>query len=234
MNNTESQQIEDLLTDEVNGINLLLDLTKLSQEEFIQRGIETIKSIDPEYVFNRYQELITEIETNKSIFIRAYGRGNTKGKREEYERFLKHLLNNANATVSPDKTNNTNPRKQFNQYPGIDRGKIKNYRLSHVWDNMTKNPYAFCALWNLCLTPFYIDPLTGHETKHNLSISFSRELQNLTYNKFRDSINLYNEKMKALSPRIKEFMEDENNFKNFSAKEKRDIMANFRTIDLVV
>jgi len=214
------------------AVDLFLEISGFkNNDDWIRKGIDTIIIPDSKNVIDNFRILTDEIENKNKIYIRAYGRGNTSGKREEYERFLKYVLNNNSATISIDKTNNASPTKRFNEFSGFNRKQFKNYRLSHVWDGMSKNPYAFCALWNMSLTPYFIDPLTGHETKHDFTKAFSSALRKHIYKIHKESIKLYNDKMKQLEPRIDEFINDPNNFQNFQNKEKMKIKENFKVIE---
>lgn len=215
----------------VDAVDLILKLTNSDVESFIRKGLEHIQIVDAEKALEDFKKLIDDIEKKGTIVIRAYGRGRDGARREEYDRFLKFVLNNDSANISIDVTNNSSPTKRFNEHSGINRKLYKNFRLSHVWDGMTKNPYAFCALWNMALTPYYIDPLTGHETKHVLSQAFSREFRNLIFDKHQKSIELYNSKMELLEQRVNEFLADNRNFQGFNEREKMMIRANFKKIE---
>lgn len=215
----------------VDAVDLFLNLTNSDQESFIRKGLEHIKIADAEKAFEDFQKLIDDIEKNNTIFIRAYGRGRDGTRREEYSRFLRYVLKNDKGAITVDVTNNASPSKRFNERSGFNRKLYKNFRLSHVWDGMTKNPYAFCALWNMALTPYFIDPLTGHETNHALSQAFSREFRNLVFDEHKKSIELYNSKMKILEPRVNEFLDDNKNFQGFKENEKLMIKANFKKIE---
>jgi hypothetical protein len=214
------------------AVDLFLEITKWDKNSMVFEGLKLIISPNPEIVLKDFENLIDAIDNKNQIVIRAYGRGRTDGKRKEYERFLKHILNNKSASIALDRTNNASPSKRFNDFSGFKRKDYKNYRLSHVWGGMSKNPYAFSALWNMSLTPYFIDPLTGHETKHEVTQSFSEAFQEHIYNRHKESIQLYNKKMTLLEPKIDEFIADSMSFKGFTIKEKEKIKANFRKIQI--
>lgn len=201
-----------------------------ADNQFIQDGIASIQFPDAEIVAIDFRKLVTEInEGNNPVYVRAYGRGNTTGKRDELNAFLKTVLGK---DVVADATNNTNPKKRFYKYSGFNKKDFKNYKLSHVWDKISKNPYAFCALWNMCLTPFYLDPFTGHEVEHKLAKAFQAELRKKVFSKYENTISEYNIIMKDLESKITICLADKNYLIGFTESEKLDIQVNFKQINL--
>ena len=215
---------------EKDAIIMFLNLIGMSDKyTFIQRGIEHIHFLDSEVVDNDFIRLIQEIDDpNTPVTVRAYGRGAILKKRTEYMNFLKHILRKD--SIKEDSTNNAAPNKRFYSNAEFEKGHFKNYTLSHIWGNMSKNPYAFCALWNMCLTPFYIDPFTGHETNGELPTLFSSELKRNVYLRYEKTIITYNERMNDLHPMINEYVDNKKNMKLFTATEKQRIKENFKLI----
>ena len=211
---------------------MFLNLIGLSDKyTFIQRGIEDIHFLDSEVVDSDFIRLIQEIDDpNTPVTVRAYGRGANQKKRTEYMNFLKQIL--GKDSIKEDSTNNAAPNKRFYSNAEFEKDHFKNYTLSHIWGNMSKNPYAFCALWNMCLTPFYIDPFTGHETKGELPTLFSSELKRNVYLRYEKTIITYNERMADLHPMINEYVDNKKNMKLFTAIEKQKIKENFKLIVL--
>ncbi len=209
---------------------MFLDLIGMSDKlTFIQRGIEHIHFLDSEVVDSDFTRLIQEIDDpNTPVTVRAYGRGANPKKRIEYMNFLKHIL--GKNYINEDSTNNAAPNKRFYLNAEFEKSHFKNYTLSHIWGNMSKNPYAFCALWNMCLTPFYIDPFTGHETNGELPTLFSSELKRNVYLRYEKTIITYNERMVDLHPMINEYLDNKKNMKLFYANEKQRIKENFKLI----
>ena len=77
---------------------------------------------------------------------------------------------------------------------------LQNYQCSHVFDDRTKNPLLFEAVWNMVLTPKMIDPLTGHET----SGQWPRQFQPIFRNSVRDRFASCIEKFNALADKYRD------------------------------
>lgn len=81
---------------------------------------------------------------------------------------------------------------------------LQNYQCSHVFDNRTKNPLLFEAVWNVVLTPKVIDPFTGHETLQRWPEEFQPILHNVIRKKFGRCISQYNEFAERYREKIRE------------------------------
>jgi len=81
----------------------------------------------------------------------------------------------------------------------------KDYQYSHVFGETTKNPLAYCAPWNLCRIPRFLDPLTGHECSWVHQPEFLKRYYKEIENRFESEIKKYNEQMiRLVAPIVKE------------------------------
>jgi hypothetical protein len=69
---------------------------------------------------------------------------------------------------------------------------LRNYQCSHVFDDRTKNPLLFEAVWNVVLTPKMNDPLTGHETSGQWPRQFQPVFRNSVRYRFASCIEKFN------------------------------------------
>ncbi|RYE57607.1 MAG: hypothetical protein EOP48_05425 [Sphingobacteriales bacterium] len=214
--------------DAIEAFQELID--KKNDQEFIEWAIDQVVFPDAISVAADFKKLVKEIKDCQytGSYVRAYGRGGNNENRDSYSLFIKEIIGKE---CCSDATNNASPTKRFNQNSGIDRGEYKNYKLSHIWTGTSKNPFAFCALWNMCLTPFYIDPLTGHETKSAISTKFQNALRQHVVTQYQSSIKLYNREMAALSGKIEKHFANPSNFRGLSNDNRKKIKENFRLIE---
>ena len=56
----------------------------------------------------------------------------------------------------------------------------------------TKNALMFMAPWNIVYIPKLFDPFSGHESKGELTQTFTSKLKEITYEKFKVQIDDYN------------------------------------------
>ena len=79
---------------------------------------------------------------------------------------------------------------------------LRNYQVSHVFGR-TKNALAFNAPWNIVYMPKLFDPFTGHESKGDITKKFTSELKKMTFLKFKNLIEEYNDIVESDSFKIK-------------------------------
>ncbi|MDO4626510.1 MAG: hypothetical protein Q4A81_04275 [Pasteurellaceae bacterium] len=162
------------------------------------------------------------------VFVRAYGRnGNNHRLYNELYEFL------FDRCINIDPTNNSEPTKilsSLTSYVKTGRNaNIRNYQVSHIFGK-TKNPYAFCAPWNVVYIPKIIDPFTGHESQSELKQPIQNLYKGLMIKKYRELILEYNQLMKDLEPKIKEYFDSndrpDSNWKIF----KKSVFEEFSII----
>ncbi|EPE71842.1 TPA: hypothetical protein QB169_001958, partial [Pasteurella multocida] len=93
---------------------------------------------------------------------------------------------------------------------------------SHIF-GLTKNPYAFCAPWNIVFIPKILDPFTGHESKGEITEKITAMYRRLMWDKYEDLISDYNKIMEKYREVIKSEIEK---YKALS-KRKNDIYSRF-------
>ena len=203
---------------------------KISSEDFIRYGLNAIVVADKKLVSENWNSLKGKIINNEEVFVRGYGR-DALGTDLNLN-FYEDLLNNNK--IKKDPTNNSYPTKLIEELTGLKKGKkITNYQVSHVFGK-TKNPYAFTAPWNIAFVPKIFDPFTGHESKGEITTSFTKAFQAKIYNEYEEFICEYNEIMNAL--KVNEII-DEFIIKNImdekkGLKFKKDILGEFDKINL--
>ena len=80
-----------------------------------------------------------------------------------------------------------------------------NYQVSHIFGH-TKNPYAFCAPWNIAFVPKILDPFTGHESKGELTKKITTLYKNLMLTNYQELIEEYNAIMDSIKSDIEIFI----------------------------
>ncbi|OZV13536.1 hypothetical protein CIW83_03040 [Tissierella sp. P1] len=171
------------------GYKEFFDYFNIKEDEIINYGLNSVITIDETIAKENWELLKGNILSNKQSFIRGYGRDATGTKL--FTDLYISLFNNYNIVKDP--TNNANPQKLIYELTGFKRNRdIFNYQVSHIFGR-TKNPFAFCAPWNIIYIPKILDPFTGHESKGKLTEKFTNALKNVVYNKFSNMIVEFNE-----------------------------------------
>ena len=151
-------------------------------------GIEATIFPPVEKVSQEWEILKTKVLTNKSVYIRGYGRDGHGT--QLYKDLYKFLFNNE--CVEKDPTNNAIPQKCIYRLTGLKRNlDIYNYQVSHIWGR-TKNVFLFEAPWNMCYTPKIMDPFTGHETKGSWPEDYQRLFLEKAYERYKPFVEDYN------------------------------------------
>ncbi|HDR1522180.1 TPA: hypothetical protein QB462_000702, partial [Pasteurella multocida] len=127
------------------------------------------------------------------------------------------------ANIIVDPSNNNYPTKLLEKSVGLVKNKnLYNYQVSHIF-GLTKNPYAFCAPWNVVFIPKILDPFTGHESKGEITEKITAMYRRLMWDKYEDLISDYNQIMEKYREVIKSEIEK---YKALS-KRKNDIYSRF-------
>lgn len=185
---------------------LFMNKFNISEEEFIQFGIQETIVIEPSIIEKEWNKLKSNILYGENVtFVRGYGR-DAKGTRL-YMDLYNYLFNHN--FFEKDGTNNAKPKKLLEDCTGFKRSErisekynqIRNYQVSHVFGR-TKNPYAFTAPWNLAFVPKIVDPFTGHESKGELTNNFAKKFNNYFFEKNKDFIEEFNSIMTDLHSKI--------------------------------
>jgi hypothetical protein len=207
------------------GIRDFFTRFRIDDDEFISFGIESIVLAEPQAAFTQWQLQVKEIESGQTnVFVRPFGR--TGHGREHMLTFYSSCMNLKRIEFDP--TNNAIPYRTFSSITKNKKGKdLINYKLSHIWGR-TKNPYTFCAPWNMCYTPIFIDPFTGHESKGELSTRFASELKRLAFDRFKQSIELFNELMFKLKPSIDDYIDQLTNDSTIVEKDRSKLVKSMK------
>jgi hypothetical protein len=166
---------------------------KISDDRFVEYGLKDIIFIPKDKASSEWEVLKEKVYSNQEIYIRGMGRdaASTKYMFEIHNRLF------GNSNTKKDPSNNTHPTKILENLTGFSKRKskntnlINNYQVSHIYGH-TKNALMFMAPWNIVYIPKLFDPFSGHESKGELTQIFSSKLKEITYEKFKDQIDDYN------------------------------------------
>lgn len=177
--------------------------------------------IDEEKAKEEWEHIKSNIKNKqKTLYVRAFGK-NGQGS-YIYQEFYKSLFQ---ATIKVDSSNNTYPTKLLETLTGFTKKKkanLLNYQVSHIF-GLTKNPYAFCAPWNIVFIPKILDPFTGHESRGEITEKITAMYRELMWDKYGHLISDYNQVMGEYRAVI------ESNIEKYKAESKRknDIFSRF-------
>lgn len=183
-----------------------LDYFSLSEEEFLDYGINRTICGDKALARAEWKKLKSQVFGNKRIFVRGYGRNFAK------TRFVFQMINEVFGNTHPkrDANGNSKPQRLIELLTGYDRTRWKdrpgqeallNYQVSHVWGR-TNNPLCFVSPWNVVLIPKLFDPFTNTDTKGQWAEKFQALLKKRVSEEFADLIGDYNEIITGLADRI--------------------------------
>lgn len=170
------------------------------------------------------------------LYIRGYGRNNSKT-----YLFIDFFKKYYNLNVEPDPASNTIPKQVIEDCTGLTINKhIRNYQISHIFEERTHNPLLFTAPWMICYVPKILDPFTGHECS-----GYDWVRARFVYfvaSKWIDQIILYNNYRNHLFPDLKKNIDNyiqnlkSNPNSNLSSKEiakfKEDLIYALSPIDI--
>jgi len=210
----------------------------INRNEFIKFGLKETIFIPSEKAIEKWEELKSSILKNEQVYVRRYGRGGTND--SILKLFYKEIFNLTKIKIDP--SNNSAPAALLNnctkyrktiKKDTVQNEKIQNYQISHVFGK-TKNPFLFTAPWNVIYIPKIVDPFTGHESKGDLALEFSKLLQEKTYNQYENLIKDYNKLIDKydFQNKFKRFMEvNKNRIKEYD-RFKSDMISEFGKITL--
>ena len=170
-----------------------LEKFKISNKDFIEYGLNDIIFVPNDKVISEWEILKNKVYSNQEVYIRGMGRDAT-GTKYMLE-VHKSLFGNSN--IKKDPSNNAHPTKILENLTGFSKRKLKNnnlisnYQVSHIFGR-TKNALMFMAPWNIVYIPKLFDPFSGHESKGELTQTFTSKLKEITYEKFKVQIDDYN------------------------------------------
>lgn len=220
----------------IDSYQKFMETFNISKDDFIEFGISNSLFIEKQIAYEEWDKLKNNIISgNEAVYVRGYGRNATGT--DLYMALYYEAFNHTNFVK--DATNNDRPTKLLERLTGYNRketassrfNRIRNYQVSHIFGR-TKNPYAFTAPWNVVYIPKIVDPFTGHESKGELTIDFTKQFQQYFYDIFEDMILDYNSIMEELQPRISNYLEmnlgstASNQIQNF----KKQVLEDFNTI----
>ena len=166
---------------------------KISDDRFVEYGLKDIIFIPKDKASSEWEVLKEKVNSNQEVYIRGMGRdaASTKYMFEIHNRLFR------NSNIKKDPSNNTHPTKILENLTGFSKRKskttklINNYQVSHIYGH-TKNALMFTAPWNIVYIPKLFDPFSGHESKGELTQTFTSKLKEITYEKFKVQIDDYN------------------------------------------
>lgn len=189
----------------------------LTPEAFYRFGIENsvyADRISATAVEDQFNLLINLLETGHSGNLERHGRNENNdylsirkySGDEEKSRWFVEMYGRVfpNVRIKIEKSGNTAPKQNFSKIAKCQLHSpskkpsagmtllLQNYQCSHVFDDRTKNPLLFEAVWNMVLTPKMIDPLTGHETSGRWPRQFQPIFRNSVRDKFASCIEKFN------------------------------------------
>lgn len=213
----------------------------IDEDKLNKFGLDHIEFGDKKIVEEKWKELQNRLKSNQVVKIRKAGR---EGKLTDlYIKFANYLFPNSN--IEQDGTNNYAPYKIVKETTGLRKfekkrkdnsNTVRNYQISHIFSNRTKNPLLFEASWNIIYAPKIIDPLTGHESSGKWGEDFSKLLQNKAIDMYRDLIKEYNKIIDELKidEKIQKFIDEQ--YLNVSRDEqirfKKGVGENYKKIDI--
>lgn len=210
-----------------------MDIFNIEPGQMIQFGINETIYIPKSKVSDSWRCLKeTVIQGNNRVFIRGYGR-DAKGT-DLYLKMYKELFGHNN--FWKDSTNNAEPTKTLKKLTGYSRQEkpsikykqIRNYQVSHIFGK-TKNPFLFNAPWNIAYVPKIMDPLTGHESKGELTEEFYNEFIIHFYKYYKEYVEDYNSLMLKFNSLIENYFDEKEDL-GLTQKFKDDVRHQFSPI----
>ena len=166
---------------------------KISDDKFVEYGLKDIIFIPKDKASSEWEILKKKVYSNQEVYIRGMGRDAAS------TGYMLEIHNSlfGNSNIKKDPSNNTHPTKILENLTGFSKRKskntnlISNYQVSHIFGH-TKNALMFMAPWNIVYIPKLFDPFSGHESKGELTQTFTSKLKEITYEKFKVQIDDYN------------------------------------------
>jgi len=210
----------------------------INKNDFIKFGLKETIFIPSEKAIEKWEELKSSILKNEQVYVRRYGRGEAND--SILKLFYKDIFNLTKIKIDP--SNNSAPARVLNhctkyrkniKKDTVQNERIQNYQISHVFGK-TKNPFLFTAPWNVIYIPKIVDPFTGHESRGELAMEFSKSLQDKTYNQYENLIKDYNKLIDKydFQNKLKKFMEANKTKIREYDRFKSDMFSEFGKITL--
>jgi len=231
------------MNEEVDGYELFFNFfSEITNEKMIQFGLDSLKSCDTDIATKEWDILKDQLLNNNELHIRGYGRDAKSTCL--YFHLYERLFNNNK--IKKDASNNHHPTKRIERWTKnykkpnktqLTNGckVIQNFQVSHVF-GQTKNPLLFLSPWNIIFLPKVMDPFTGHESKGDLSESFSEELRSFIYNKYKPLIEDYNLLSKGILNKIEPIidkMQSNSEFQKFNLIQfRKDALSEWDKIEI--
>lgn len=213
------------------GYKEFFETFKIADEAFLEFAKKSIILISQDKAIKEWDDLKSKIKSNtESVYVRSYGRNGSNNHlyKEAYQKFFQ-------CKIEVDPSNNLYPTNVLQKLTGFNKkGKkanIRNYQVSHIF-GLTKNPYAFCAPWNIAFIPKILDPFTGHESKSHLTDRVSGILRELAIKEYGKLIEEYNNEMIELNDQINEFVKNEKTNDIAIKKFHDSLYSEFSTISI--
>ena len=181
---------------------------------FANTSLHKIEYPEAEEAWNDLKQSIDERskginKRGNTVYVRTFGNKKDRESEELLRCFYKHVY--GIDFIKIDKSNNQKPTSVLQKYTDYSKKnsnkkkKLVNYQISHIFGK-TLNCYAFAAPWNVIYLPKILDPLTGHESKGIFTREFTKKLQKMMLENYKDMIVEYNEKMEyTFMDKIKSF-----------------------------
>jgi hypothetical protein len=201
-------------------------------------GLNETIFISNDQAIEKWKEIKSSILKNEVVYVRRYGRG---GKNDLIlKSFYKEIFKLTKIKFDP--SNNSAPAALLNKCTTYRKNikkdsppneKIQNYQISHVFGR-TKNPFLFTAPWNVVYVPKIVDPFTGHESRGDLALEFSKLLKEKTFKKYESLIKDYNKLIEQYDfpNKLNKFMDVNKNQIPDPDRFKGDMLFEFSKITL--
>jgi len=147
------------------------------------------------------------------------------------------MLKSSGIKVKVDTQNNVALRKFLKKktlVSGSGRKRVRdleliNYQYAHVWDRMTKNPFAFNSLWNVVRIPKIADAFSGEIKGRYKKNALIDRIKTEIFKRYNSGgirlIDEYNRKIKRLDPSFKKFIS-----KSKNPRDQEHYKTNFKLI----
>lgn len=182
---------------------------EISEERFLEFAKHAIISIPQEKAVQEWEKLKECLQSkDQKVFVRSYGRNGSGN--SLYSAFYRSHFT---AQIEIDKINNAEPTKMIQELTGFykvgaeKKRNLQNYQVSHIFGK-TKNPYAFCAPWNVAFLPKVLDPFTGQESKGELTTKITEMYREMMFQKYGDLISDFNQCMSELDEQIQTYIKE--------------------------
>lgn len=179
---------------------------QIDENSFLKFAQDSIILSPKEKAAKEWRDLVQKIKTKgQQAYVRSYARNGSGN--ALYQNLYQNIFL---CDVKVDPSNNHYPTKLLQDLTEYYKNSGKktnlvNYQVSHIFGH-TKNPYAFCAPWNIAFVPKILDPFTGHESKGELTKKITTLYKNLMLTNYQELIEEYNAIMDSIKSDIEIFI----------------------------